>query len=323
MDFKKLLIEIDGSLLVLICIFAFPVLVWGPPALSYVVRVPPPPVEVVFLGDIMLDRQIRMVADARGYDFLIRSTKPLWMNADMVVANLEGPITEASSTSVGSIPGSASNYSFTFATDSAPFLYRSGIQFVSLANNHSLNQGFDGLRQTEKYLEASHVTYFGAPGDESHRVAYFERGNMKIAFVGYNEFWKNDSEPAIRAVADARKKADFVVVFAHWGNEYEKTPREDVVSLAHLFVDAGASLVVGAHPHVIVSHEEYKGVPIYYSLGNFIFDQYWNSEVRCGMMLTATFRPFTPVQVSEQTVQLMKTGETVPGDCKFESSTNF
>jgi poly-gamma-glutamate capsule biosynthesis protein CapA/YwtB (metallophosphatase superfamily) len=74
---------------------------------------------------------------------------------------------------------------------------------------------------------------------------------------------------------------------------------------------------------VIVSHEEYKGVPIYYSLGNFIFDQYWNSEVRCGMMLTATFRPFTPVQVSEQTVQLMKAGETVPGDCKFESSTNF
>lgn len=315
MSFKTLLIEVDGSLLVLFCIFAFPLFVWGPSALSYVVTTPPPPVTVVFVGDIMLDRQIRLDAEKRGYDFLMRSAKPLWVHADAVVANLEGPITNASSTSVGSIPGSPENYGFTFAPEVAEFLERSGISYVSLANNHTLNRGFSGLRQTEKYLEAAHVGYFGSPGEESKRVAYFERNGIKIAFVGYNEFWKNDAEPAVRAVQEARKHSDFVVVFAHWGNEYEKTPRKDVVALAHTFVKAGASLIIGSHPHVIASTEEYEGVPIYYSLGNFIFDQYWNQDVRCGLMVTATFRPFTPVQVSTTNIELLRTGETVPSEC--------
>ncbi len=314
-NFKNLLIEIDGSLLILAALIGFPLLVWGPSALSYVVTTPAPPVTVVFLGDIMLDRQIRLDAEVNGYDFLVRSAKPLWMYADAVVGNLEGPITNASSTSVGSIVGSPENYSFTFAPETADFLARSGIKYVSLANNHSLNQGFDGLAETKKYLSREHVEYFGPPGDEAHRVAYFERGNVKIAFVAYNEFWKNDAAPAVLAVKEARKHADFVVIFAHWGNEYEKTPREDVRELAHLFVEAGANLVVGAHPHVIVENEEYQGVPIYYSLGNFIFDQYWNTDVRCGLVLTATFRPFTPVQVSSQNVELMPGGETVPAKC--------
>jgi poly-gamma-glutamate synthesis protein (capsule biosynthesis protein) len=77
----------------------------------------------------------------------------------------------------------------------------------------------------------------------------------------------------------------FVVVFLHWGNEYETLHTKSQEDFAHFFIDSGVDLVVGAHPHVVQDVETYNGKRIYYSLGNFVFDQYWNEEVQTGLMV--------------------------------------
>lgn len=315
-DIKKLLVETNAGIFILIGLFGFPVFAFGPQVfLSVIEKTDTSEVSVVFLGDIMLDRQVRLNGEKNGYDYIIEQSLPLWGDADAVVANLEGPITGNPSTSVGSVVGSPENFSFTFAPETADFLKRAGITHVSLGNNHILNQGWDGVTETKRHLTLAGVHYFGVPGDNPHRTSVFEKNGIRIALVAYNEFSKNDAPSTVNAIHAAEKIADYTVVFAHWGNEYEPDPREDQQVLARTFVDAGADLIIGAHPHVIQSYEIYNNVPIYYSLGNFIFDQYWTPEVRCGLVLQTTFGRDS-LTVKEETVRIERSGQTIPGVCE-------
>lgn len=298
-------------------IVGFPYFVLGPGSVFSLpqLRTPEPEaVTVIFTGDVMLDRQIRLRGLQFGYDSLLAELVPLFKSADAVLVNLEGPITSTSSVSVGTIPGSALNYSFTFATETAPFLARTGITYASLGNNHILNQGWQGLAETEEHLANAGIRYFGVPGSENRRSVLFEKDGIRIIFVNHNEFWRPNATTTLRAVAEAKRNADFVVMYAHWGNEYEKEPREDQRQLAEAAVAAGADLVIGSHPHVVQSHELFRGVPIYYSLGNFVFDQYWNKEVSCGLVLRISFQKARLLQVEEVPVSLhKKTGATTLG----------
>jgi poly-gamma-glutamate capsule biosynthesis protein CapA/YwtB (metallophosphatase superfamily) len=113
---------------------------------------------------------------------------------------------------------------------------------------------------------------------------------VPLAFIGYNQFqsfvdgaWEasTTTEASVRA---AREQGYFPIVFAHWGEEYVPAG-ERQKRLARAWIDAGAEMVIGAHPHVVQEHEEYAGKHIYYSLGNFIFDQYWEDAVRNGLLV--------------------------------------
>jgi poly-gamma-glutamate synthesis protein (capsule biosynthesis protein) len=242
-------------------------------------------IQILFTGDLMFDRGIRYYAKKNGgNEFIFEKIYYLLINNDLVVSNLEGPITAAKSISSGTVPGSANNYIFTFNPSTAKTLYRENIKLVSLANNHILNFGQHGLNSTKKYLDTAGIEYFGAPNGQKSVIK--EISGVKIGFVSYNEFYGGNEEEqkaVLEEIKDIKQKSDLVIVFSHWGPEYRLTPADAVKDLAHKFIDGGADLIIGSHPHVAEPMEEYKGKRIYYSLGNFVFDQYFDENVRNGM----------------------------------------
>lgn len=272
----------------------------------------PPQAHVLFGGDMMFDRTIRAAAEAQGGDYLFACLDPLFGKADLVVANLEGPITDNASISLDSLPGDGNNFTFTFPTTTAPLLYAHHVRLVSIGNNHIMNFSRDGLEQTKANLQAAGVRYFGDPDvAEAERVARFSVNGIPFSFVNWSD-WTSDNTDHAAAQARAEKQAGrVVVVYTHWGEEYAP-PLERVVRLAHSFVDAGADIVVGSHPHIVQENEVYKGKHIYYSLGNLIFDQYWNDAVSHGLLLDVTFDKTGLQNVMEIPVVLQRNRQTCP-----------
>ena len=253
------------------------------PVLNY-----PAQVSVLFGGDMMFDRTIRTTVDEKGGDFIFSCIDPTLQGADLVVANLEGPITPNSSQSVGSKVGAPDNFTFTFPLATAKLLYAHNIRIVNIGNNHILNFGTDGARSTMAALSAAGVGYFGDPLSASFAAGSFS--GVPLAFINYNEFVNHgEASTTIAHIQEARARGEIPVVYTHWGVEYATTSSAFIRTLSHQFVDAGAGIVIGSHPHVVEEHEVYRDVPIYYSLGNFIFDQYWNNDVRNGLLLRVTF----------------------------------
>jgi gamma-polyglutamate biosynthesis protein CapA len=243
---------------------------------------------MLFVGDMMFDRTILSVAEARGGDYLFSCAADYLRGFDAVVGNLEGPITNNPSVSRLTVPGDDGNTTFTFPTSTAGLLARSGVTAVSLANNHIFDFGRAGVEETRENLRSADVEYFGDPLDPLAKSTILRVGGFDVALVGFNAFLGVDSVKAtVAEIARLKSGADRVIVFAHWGDEYVPA-NESQKAAARAFVDAGADAVIGAHPHVIQESESYKGAPIYYSLGNFIFDQYWEESVRKGMALEAS-----------------------------------
>lgn len=263
----------------------------------------------------MFDRTVRMASEKAGDDNLFSCLDEIFEKADAVIANLEGPITENVSKSVGSAVGTPNNYVFTFPTTTATLLYRHHIRAVTLGNNHILNFGRAGLDSTRTFLNAAGVAHFGDP--YTWDVAQMDAGSLSLVLIGYNEFdpagWRAAASTTRDEIAVARRAGGQPIVFGHWGEEY-RPATERQKELAHSFVDAGAAFVVGAHPHVVQEHETYHGVKIYYSLGNLIFDQYWNDDVRRGLMVEAVFGPAGVESLKEIPVELQRDRRTCPVD---------
>jgi poly-gamma-glutamate capsule biosynthesis protein CapA/YwtB (metallophosphatase superfamily) len=270
-----------------------------------------PQATVLFGGDMMFDRTIRTTIDQKGGDFIFSCIDATLQESDLVVANLEGPITATSSRSVGSEIGAPDNFTFTFPLSTAALLAAHHIGVVNLGNNHILNFGSDGVRSTESALTNAGVRYFGDPLAQS--VAAETVHGISFAFINYNEFEPSSTaSTTVAQIREARSSGEIPVVYTHWGIEYATTSPQYVHALAHEFVDAGAAIVIGSHPHVVEDDEEYNGVDIYYSLGNFIFDQYWNTGVSHGLMLQVTFGTSGVQSIKEIPVVLQRDRRTCP-----------
>jgi poly-gamma-glutamate synthesis protein (capsule biosynthesis protein) len=270
---------------------------------------------IVFVGDMMFDRHIRLNAQKRGgYDEVIGpKLSTLLDTADVVVGNLEGPVTTFPSRSINSAIGSTNNYLFTFDPAVIQLLVKHNILVVNLGNNHILNFGKDGLQQTREYLRRAGITYFGATGDiASPSGRWSERviKGTKVAFINYNQFTPEGEAQTLADLNSASHSADLHVVYTHWGNEY--VPENEVLKKqARQFVSAGADLIIGSHPHVITGVEDIGNTRVYYSLGNFIFDQYFEPAVQTGLVVKATYDPsLRAFAFEEYQVSMKKDGTT-------------
>lgn len=251
-----------------------------------------PKLSIIFAGDLMLDRHVRLKAESDGYDSLLgESLKELLINSNLVIANLEGPITQSTSKSVGSEVGSTNNFIFTFAPESAEFLSKHNIKLVNLGNNHIANFGKEGVISTLNYLYQGGIEHFGwvasSPDFEEYNQEYLiiEVSGYLLGFVNFNQFSNQQFTDALETVEDLRPQVEYLTVYTHWGTEYAPKPNQVIKDQAHQLIDAGADLVIGSHPHVIQPSEEYQQGKIYYSLGNFIFDQYFSPEVKKGQLV--------------------------------------
>ncbi len=273
---------------------------------------PPREVTILFAGDMMFDRSIRVAGEEKGEDYLLSCIKSTLEGHDLVVANLEGPVTSYASKSVGSTVGTPDNTTFTFPSSTATLLASHHIRLVNLGNNHIMNFGRDGVEQTMRYLNAAGVEYFGDPlSSEENKVARLEIKGVQFSFVNWSDWTSDKTDYTVAQVRAEKEKGRVVVVYTHWGDEYVP-PSKRVRDLAHQFVDAGASIVIGTHPHVVLEDELYNGAPIYYSLGNFIFDQYFNDEVSRGLLIKVAFGKDGVKSVVEIPVQLSRDRRTCP-----------
>ncbi len=282
---------------------------------------PIPPIKkikLIFLGDMMFDRHIRKYARQNAnYTYILEDFRSPFYQADLIIGNLEGPVTDNKSRSEGSVIGSTNNFIFTFEPAVLKMLKGYGKFLLNLGNNHIFNFGQNGLKETLDNLNQEEIAYFGflgpVNGYYSHRIVDFsnQQQNFKIAFINYNQFIADSKLQTFTEIKLLKPQVDLVVVYPHWGIEYQTTANSAITTLAHQFVDAGADLVIGAHPHVVQQSEIYQGKYIYYSLGNFIFDQYFSPEVKKGLMLEAEIDPINKeIQIKEFQTQLELNGKT-------------
>lgn len=240
---------------------------------------------VVIGGDVMLDRNVRNLGEMHGYDRFLSSLGQFFKEADLAVVNLEGPITSNDSKTLLANGRTTGSFVFTFATSTAQALSGWNIDAVSLANNHTDNFGIKGLQETKKYLNEAGVNYFGSPWNSTSTELVLEANGLKIGLIGYHQF-----QPGLASILSDLSRVssttDFLIVFPHWGAEYKKIHSADMRDLAFKFIEAGADTVVGAHPHVTMDREWVGNVPIIYSLGNLLFDQYFSPDVIKGNIVS-------------------------------------
>lgn len=248
----------------------------------------PESVSVLFLGDMMFDRGVRVKAGSVGYGAIFGLATTTIENHDLTIANLEGPITSFKSKLINESGKAISGFQFTFDNKVAPALKNVGIDIVSLANNHTDNFGQEGLDQTRKILSENDVMYFGGPTNNPEYMATTTCVNdICIGVIGWHEFAYKNDEFVLSKIKEIRPMVDYLVVYPHWGDEYVLSPNKKQIQLAHSWIDAGADVIVGHHPHVVQSVEMYKDKYIFYSLGNFIFDQYFSFNTTHGIGVSA------------------------------------
>jgi poly-gamma-glutamate synthesis protein (capsule biosynthesis protein) len=226
--------------------------------------------------------------------------------ADIAVANFENPAPDKPKYHTSGTVFSADPRFIAGLADA-------GIDYVSLANNHIRDAGGAGLLQTIKNVTKNGIAVSGAGKNlaAARKPAILTAGGVKVAILGYDAIASSYHATATKIgsaplsaknvkadVAAARAAgADLVIVYPHWGTEYDDTPFPQQKLLARMIIDNGADMVIGNHAHWAAAMEIYKGKPIWYALGNFVFDQTWSEPTMEGITLELTFRGTTLVQV--------------------------
>lgn len=259
-------------------------------------------ITLLFTGDIMLDRGVEYMIKTEGkgdFKFPFLRIADELKKADILFGNLESPISDKG-TKVGSI------YSFKADLKSIEGLIYAGFDILSFANNHVFDYERLAFKDTLERLKIAGIDYVGAGlnATEASSPIIREIDGTKIGFLAFStlgpESWKatennsginliseKDIEKAKEIIKSAKENADILIVSLHAGEEYKTNPNELQISLAKSFIDAGADLVVGHHPHVIQPTIAYENGWIAFSLGNFVFDQGFSKETMEGTLLKA------------------------------------
>ncbi|MDJ0365622.1 CapA family protein [Hymenobacter sp. H14-R3] len=239
---------------------------------------PPPLLRVSVVGDVLLARTVP-AALARDSAALRRTTRALWAGSRYVIGNLECPLADTAHPAAKPIVFQAN-------PRWAGWLRSLGLTHVSLANNHTLDQRLPGLRATARAGRAARLGLLGyQPDSLAGCLSTVLGADSSVAIFAYSALTQNSMGEGCVCGRDfaalcervATYKTLFperaVLVYLHWGTEYAAQPSAEQRQQAHDLVEAGAAAVVGAHPHVVQPVEFYRGRPIVYSLGNFLFDQ--------------------------------------------------
>ncbi len=253
---------------------------------------------VVAVGDIYLGGRVEPFIKELGPDYPFGPTRDILGVGDVVVGNLEGPLTVSDEVFVEKA------FVLKASPDIAAALADAGFNVLTLANNHIMDYGYRGLADTLDALEGHKLGHAGAGTslDEARRPAVLETKGVKVSVLAYSNtlpkvFYAGSDSPGTARglvkyvkedVRRAAHKADIVVVSFHWGEERAPFPKDYQRVLAHAAIDSGAKLVIGHHPHVFQGIERYKDGLIFYSLGNFVFGSYSLYDAQ-GMIVKVVF----------------------------------
>ncbi len=285
----------------------------------------PATVSLAFTGDVIFGRYREAgfaaicQAECASPSSLFAGVAPL-LEADITVGNLETPVVRA-------LPAAApidTGKVFGATPAHVALLRAAGFDAMTVANNHWFDQRFDGVEQTPALLREQQIAPLGEAVRSAPwiRVSAVERAGLRVGFVAFTSVLNKPlvaGRPMVpfveidaierrvtTVVRDASRGHDLVVVLAHWGEEYAAAPSPAQVRAARALVDAGASLVIGHHPHVLQRIERYRGAVIAYSLGNFLFDNPALSQRETGVLRVRARRgcveraAFYPAMIEER-----------------------
>lgn len=242
-------------------------------------------VHLIFSGDILLSTHVTTAYDKSGgiEGVLDEPLRAEITQSDIYMANQEFPFSERGSAAPDK------QFTFRLSPTRVSMMNEIGVDIVSIANNHTLDYGTDALVDTCNTLDQAGIAYVGA-GENMDRAKKLETIEVKGKTIGFlaasrvypDPNWvANRKKPGmvsgydptilLEEIKKAQDLCDYLVVYVHWGVEREEQPKEYQKVLGRKIIDAGGDLVVGSHPHVLQGVEYYKGKPICYSLGNFIF----------------------------------------------------
>ncbi len=244
------------------------------------------PLTLFAVGDIMLGRHVENLMNKWGDDYPFLKADSILKDADIVLANLEGPIVSKH------VQTPSQSTHFDFAPKTAQMLAQHGIDIVSLANNHTYDLGTAGYNETVNFLDNAQVKHVGNPFSVSDKyVLRTEVKSQKLIFVAFNITNPNfNFATATDMVAHiSRDPGDFMIAVIHGGEEYALTSNSVQKNFYRKLIDSGVNVVIAHHPHVVQEIEVYKKRPIFYSLGNFIFDQYFSKDVQEELGVHMTF----------------------------------
>jgi poly-gamma-glutamate synthesis protein (capsule biosynthesis protein) len=271
---------------------------------------PAPPFNtLLFTGNIVPARCVQAKIDELGNpDYPYEEVKELISQVDLAVGTLNGTLSD-----FPTLTGCTDTFLLVGRAENAGALARAGFDAMSVATNHIKNCGMPAcgdraFLDTLDNLQLAGVRPIGAGLnlEESLQPQVFELRGVRFAFVSLGEIesttFAGEDSPGIavleednlrEAIAAARQAGDVVIVLPHWGPEYSVQPNHNQTRYARVAVEAGADLVVGNHTHTVQTLETIDGVPVFYGLGNFMFDQDWSRETSQGVALRVTFQGAT------------------------------
>lgn len=254
-----------------------------------VLPAPVVPDTLAFVGDVMLARNVETVQRNYGADyvFVAMETVP---TSTVLIGNFE------SSIAVDHTQTPDFGFSFSTPTSSILSLKKFGFAYLSLANNHSYDTGADNFAYTQEVISDHDMVPFGDQRLSTSSTTYVELDTKKVALIGLYALTQAPDMDRMQVEMEvAEANSDFQVVYVHWGPEYQLTHSVFQETLAKQLIDLGADAIIGHHPHVVQDIQLYKDVPIFYSLGNFVFDQYFSLDVQEGLWVDIRFENDEPV----------------------------
>lgn len=271
---------------------------------------------ICFTGDLLLDRGVREQIRLKGVPFLFRGVRFIFSQSDYVVANLECPVTRYKNPV-------HKKYIFRAEPEWLSEVKNSGITHLTMANNHSYDQGRIGLKDTEKNLLKNDIipVGYGENQTKACEPVILKKGKIKVALfssvflplenwaylpdsAGICQASVGDLKERIRRLKFLNNEIKIVTVL-HWGAEFQESASIEQRQQAMELIDAGADVIIGHHPHVVQKKAIYKGKPIFFSLGNFVFDQSYLPAAK-GLIVELVF--------SENTVEYNEIPVTIK-DC--------
>ena len=236
--------------------------------------------KILITGDFCPTGKTESLINDNEFDLLFENFIDVCNSNDFCITNLECPITEASAKIEKTGPHLKSSLNTVEALKFA------GFNIVTLATNHIMDYGVQGLTQTIEILENSNIKYVGVGSSliEARKYLILEKEGKKVAIINIaeNEFSNtNDNNYGANPlnlalnfedIQKAKTDSDFVLIIYHGGNEHFPLPSTRLKETFRFFINAGASAVIAHHTHCFSGYEVYRNAPIFYSLGNFVFD---------------------------------------------------
>lgn len=242
-------------------------------------------VSLSIVGDILMDSSVRAQINKNGIEYPWEMVKEYFQNDDITIGNLETSITTRGT------KWEDKQFNFRSDPNNLKAMKEASIDVLALANNHTLDYGYEGLLDTLTHLDKNDIKRAGGGKNKQEAMegSIIEKNGLKIGVLSFSrvvpdvKWYATDKRPGIVGAYDPhinevivrieemKKETDIVILSIHWGVELSEIPRKQEMDLGKKLIDAGADIIMGHHPHVLQGVEIYKGKPIFYSLGNFVF----------------------------------------------------